>query len=200
MKLIKMEISDYLDTLASASPAPGGGSASALTGAQGIALAIMVCNLTIGKEKYKEYEQDCKTTAKELSKLFDAMCAAVDNDTDAYSEVSAAYKISKDDPKRGKAIKAAMLLATKVPLKTMEIAIQAMRLVSQLFEKTNTNAVSDLEVAILSLQVALKGAWLNVKINLSGLDDEEVKARFVENGKNMLKEAEKIKSQIDLEI
>ncbi|MGP1569891.1 MAG: cyclodeaminase/cyclohydrolase family protein [Eubacteriales bacterium] len=200
MKLIKMELSDYLDALASRSPAPGGGSVSALTGAQGIALGIMVCNLTLGKEKYKEYEAECKQAIVMLTKLFNEMCAAIDNDTDAYNEVSAAYKISKDDPKRDAAIKEAMLIATKVPFETMNIAIKGMREVKELFGKTNINAKSDLEVAILNLKTALCGAWLNVQINLPGISGEDVKEKFANDGKAILKEAEEIEKQLNLSI
>ena len=200
MKLIKMELSDYLNALASRSPAPGGGSASALSGAQGLALGIMVCNLTLGKEKYKEYEADCKQAISNLTKLFDEMCAAVDNDTDAYNEVSAAYKISKEDPKRGEAIEKAMLLATKVPFETMNIAIRGTREIKEIFDKTNVNAKSDLEVAMLNLKAALCGAWLNVQINLSGISDDAVREKFTQEGKKILEEVKAIEKELNLSI
>jgi hypothetical protein len=200
MKLIKMQLSDYLDALTSRSPAPGGGSASALSGAQGIALGIMVCNLTTGKEKYKEFEAECKQAISVLTKLYNEMCIAIDKDTDAYNAVSGAYKISKDDPNRAKAIEEAMMVATKVPFETMNIAIKAMREVKGLFGKTNVNAQSDLEVAILNLKAALFGAWLNVKINVPGLSNEEIKEKFLQEGAQILKEAQEIERELNLSI
>lgn len=193
MKLVKMEIADYINALSSKSPAPGGGSASALAGAQGLALMAMVCNLTIGREKYKDTEADCKKALIEINRLIEKMCTAIDKDTDAYNAVSSAYKLPKEDPARAKTIEEAMLLATKVPLETMKLGLEGIRQLLFINGKTNKSAQSDLGVALLNLNACIKGAWLNVEINLPSLSDETIKAEFLKEAEAILKEAEKAK-------
>lgn len=189
MKLIDMTVKDYLDLLKSDAPAPGGGSVSALTGAQGLALMLMVADLTLTREKYQADHELCRQVKEAGIPLFESMYEAMDRDTDAYNLVFAAYKLSKetDEEKavRSKAIGEANLTATKVPFEVMTLAHEGLKLASRLVNHSNTNAASDLGVAAACLETAAKGAWQNVLINLPGVKDSELAKHFEEKGKNL---------------
>lgn len=200
MKLAEMTISAYLDLLNSDAPAPGGGSASALCGAQGAALVSMVAGLTIGKKKYPDDQELCIEVAKKTSELKDALLAQVDKDTEAFNLVSAAFKMPKetDEEKilRSKAIADATLVATKVPFETMTLCLETLHYTRALVGHSNTNAASDLGVSALNLISCMKGAWLNVLINLGGLSDEAVANDFRTKGEEMVKTAQKESEEI----
>jgi len=200
MKLAEMTITSYLELLNSDAPAPGGGSASALCGAQGAALVSMVAGLTIGKKKYPLDQELCIEVAKKTSELKDALLAQVDKDTEAFNLVSAAFKMPKetDEEKaaRVKAIADATLVATKVPFETMELCLNTLHYTKSLVGHSNTNAASDLGVSALNLISCMKGAWLNVLINLGGLEDEAVAKDFRCKGEEMVKTAQKEADEI----
>ena len=200
MKLVEMTVNTYLDVLKSDAPAPGGGSVSALSGAQGIGLALMVCDLTIGKEKYADYQEVCLAAKEAGISVYNRLVEAIDKDTEAFNLVSAAFKMPKetDEEKaaRKQAIADGTLVATQVPFETMEIAFEGLKIVETLEGKSNPNASSDLGVAALNLMSAIRGAWLNVKINLPGVKDEEAAKAFVEKGEAILAEAEKLAAPI----
>lgn len=199
MKLAEMTIKDYLDVLKSDAPAPGGGSVSALTAAQGIGLVSMVCELTIGKERYKDFEEGCLKAGEEAVKLLAELTEGIDKDTEAFTKVSAAYKMPKstDEEKavRSKAIAEATLTATEVPFEMLELCLQGLKVTESLVGKSNPNASSDLGVAALNLLAGIKGAWLNVSINLPSVKDEEAKKKFAA-GKEIVAEAETLALKI----
>ena len=203
MKLVDMTVRDYLDLLKSDAPAPGGGSVSALSAAQGVGLVAMVADLTIGREKYAEYEQVCKEAKEEALKLYEALVAAIDEDTEAFNKVSAAYKMPKDtdDQKaaRSAAIRKANVGATQVPYETIKLCLAGLKVTETMVGKSNPNAASDLGVAALNLMAGIRGAWLNVKINLPGIKDEAAKAQF-EKGAEMVDEAYVLASRIYEEV
>lgn len=200
MKLTEMTVSSYIDLLNSDAPAPGGGSASALCGAQGAALVAMVAGLTIGKKKYEAEQELCTDIAKKASALKDALLLQVDKDTDAFNLVSAAFKLPKetDEQKaaRGKAIADATLVATQVPFETMKICLDTLVCTKALIGHSNTNAASDLGVSALDLIACMKGAWLNVLINLGGLEDANKAAEYKKQGEKLVKEAQKLADEI----
>lgn len=195
-RLIDLDIKKYMENLASNLPAPGGGSASALAGAQGISLVMMVAELTVGKEKYKEWEPYCQKAISDGAAIQANFLKAIDDDTDAYNKVGAAFKLPKntDEEKaaRSRAIQVATVLATRVPLRTMEISLDALKVAESLIGKSNPNCSSDIGVGALNLKAALMGAWLNVKINLPGIKDENLKNELFEKGKALLEEGNKI--------
>lgn len=201
MKLIDMKVSEYLDDLRSSSPAPGGGSVSALAGAQAMALACMVCNLTIGNPKYEEYSKLCEGALQEAEKLFRSFSEAFDLDTQAFYLVSDAYKLPKstDEEKaaRSAAIARGTIEATKVPYSVMQYSLRGMELLAQLNGKTNKNADSDIKVAALNLMAAAKGAWFNVCINLPGVKDEALRKEFAEGGQDILSTCEAVYSVLN---
>lgn len=186
MKLTEMNITDYLDLLKSGEPAPGGGSASALTGAQGLALTLMVADLTLGREKYADSQTLCSKAKEQGTPLYHEMLRAVDLDTEAFNRVMDAYRMPKendeDKQKRTAAIRAANREATRVPFSVMEMAHEGLTLVRSLAGKSNDTAASDLGVAALCLRTAADGAWLNVGINLGGIKDPELEAHYREKG------------------
>ncbi|HPR24202.1 MAG TPA: cyclodeaminase/cyclohydrolase family protein [Bacillota bacterium] len=200
MDLADLKVKEYLDVLQSDAPAPGGGSVSALAGAQGIALMMMVADLTCGREKYSAFEDVCKKVKTEAVGIFRELTAAVDKDTMAYNKVMEAYKMPKDNEeqkeKRKKAIREANLEATEVPYQVMEFSHKALMLAETMLGKCNPNAASDLGVAAVSLMNAVKGAWLNVRINMPGLKDEKKEKYYMENGGNIYKDAEKRSDKI----
>ena len=198
-----MTVRDYLDLLKSDAPAPGGGSVSALSAAQGVGLVAMVADLTIGREKYAEYEQVCKEAKEEALKLYEALVAAIDEDTEAFNKVSAAYKMLKDTDEqkaaRSAAIRKANVGATQVPYETIKLCLAGLKVTETMVGKSNPNAASDLGVAALNLMAGIRGAWLNVKINLPGIKDEAAKAQF-EKGAEMVDEAYVLASRIYEEV
>ena len=199
MKLVELTVKDYLDLLKSDAPAPGGGSVSALSAAQGIGLVAMVSDLTIGRERYADFEEGCKKANAEAIELYAKLVEAIDKDTEAFNLVSAAFKMPKDTDEnkaaRSKAIADATLAATEVPFETLTLCMNALKVTETIVGKSNPNAASDLGVAALNLLAGIKGAWLNVMINLPGVKDEAAKAKFAEGAK-MVEEAEAIADAI----
>lgn len=199
MKLVDLTVKDYLDVLKSDAPAPGGGSVSALSAAQGVGLVAMVADLTIGKEKYAEYDEACRAAKEKALSLYAQLVEGIDKDTEAFNKVSAAYKLPKDSDEqkaaRSAAIRAANVGATEVPFETVKLCLEGLKVTETIVGKSNPNAASDLGVAALNLLAGIKGAWLNVKINLPGIKDEELKAKF-EGGAELVAEAEAIAKEI----
>ena len=195
MKLVEMTVTSYLELLNSDAPAPGGGSASALCGAQGAALVSMVAGLTIGKKKYPLDQELCIEVAQKASELKDALLAQVDKDTEAFNLVAAAFKLPKETEEekavRSKAIADATLVATQVPFETMKLCLEALHYSKSLIGHSNTNAASDLGVSALNLISCMKGAWLNVLINLGGVKDEAKAQDFRSKGEEMVATAQK---------
>lgn len=195
-RLIDLDVKKYMENLASNLPAPGGGSASALAGAQGISLVMMVAELTVGKEKYRDWEAYCQKAISDGTVIQTNFLKAIDDDTDAYNKVGAAFKLPKntDEEKaaRSRAIQDATVLATRVPLRTMGISLEALKVAKSLIGKSNPNCSSDIGVGALNLKSALMGAWLNVKINLPGIKDEDLRNELFEKGQSMLEEGNKI--------
>jgi formiminotetrahydrofolate cyclodeaminase len=176
LMLIEMPVKEFLDQTASSSPAPGGGSASALAGSLGAALAEMVINLTIGKKKYAEVSEELAALLPRLTQARLELQALVDKDTEAFNLVMKAFgmpKESEDQVKaRSAAIQEATIKATEVPLSVMRTALSAMDMTLTVAKKGNRKSASDAGVAGLFLSTAMEGAALNVKINLPGLPDE----------------------------
>lgn len=200
MPLIDMTIDDYIHVLGSDAPAPGGGSASALAAAQGMALTKMVAELTIGKKKYQAYEAEMTAVRDQATRLTAALLAAIDKDTAAFNEVSAVFTMPKgtDEEKqaRRQAMQRALKIAATSPIELMTLIHEALQVTAQAVGKSNTNAASDLAVAALNLRAGLEGAWLNVLINLAGIKDAAFVAEMKAKGTPLLEEGEKWADQI----
>ena len=163
----------------------------------------MVADLTIGREKYAEYEEVCKAAKEEALKLYSAFIEGIDKDTEAFNKVSAAYKMPKDTDEqkaaRSAAIREANVGATEVPFETVKLCLEGLKVTETMVGKSNPNAASDLGVAALNLLSGIRGAWLNVKINLPGIKDEALKAEF-ESAEAMVDEAYVISKRIYEEV
>ncbi len=204
MKLVDMKVSEYLDVLISDEPAPGGGSVSALAGTQGAALMSMVCDLTTAKKKYEEDHELCAGLKEEATVLYKELAAAIDEDTDAYNLIAAAFKMPKetDEEKaaRRKAIEEGTLEATKVPFGVMQKAMKGLEIAEKLHGHFNTNCASDYGVGVLNFIACMKGAWMNVKINVPGVKDEAFASMCVAEGEAMIVKGEAIAGRLYEEI
>ncbi|MGB9596126.1 MAG: cyclodeaminase/cyclohydrolase family protein [Candidatus Poribacteria bacterium] len=197
---IEEPLKKYLDETASGAPTPGGGSVASLAGALGAALTSMVCNFTVGKEKYKNVEaevSDILSEAEELrAKLLDLMV----EDTRAYGEVSKAYSMPRNTPEekeaRTQAIQKALRVAMQAPLETAFCCHKIIKLNEPLVDKGNQNLISDVGVAVLLAESALKSAILNVEINLSYIKDDQFCNDIREKLKAIVTESLEIKSKI----
>ena len=174
--LASMKVNGFLSELASNSPAPGGGSVAALAGSLGAALSSMVCNLTVGKEKYADVQDEIKTTLKKSEKLRKELTRLIDEDTDAFNDVMKAFKMPKETEeqkkKRSQAIQDGYKLATNVPLKTAKTCASILDVAMVVAEKGNKSSITDAAVSALMAQAGVISAILNVKINLGSIKDE----------------------------
>jgi len=182
--LVSMGIREFMDELASDSPAPGGGSVAALEASLGAALSSMVANLTVGKKGYEDVREEMIEVAEEAQDMKDRFLYLIDEDTRSFNRLMAAMKMPKkteeEKEARQEAIDAATMDAARVPLRVAELAAEAFDLARVVAQRGNVNSVSDAGVAALSLRAAVHGACLNVEINLSGLPDSEEKASMLE--------------------
>ncbi len=193
-------ISEFLDELASNAPTPGGGSVAALTGALGAGLVSMVCNLTIGQEKYKDVEDDIKALLSETEATRKRLMELIDGDVAAYGKLSAAYRLPRatDEEKQARtaAIQAALLDATSVPVQIAENCVKVIDLCTPATEKGNVGAVSDVGVAVLLAEAGLRSAWLNVLINLAAIKNEEFVAKTRKHMESLLAGKSELKEKI----
>lgn len=204
MKLVDLTVKEFLSELASSSPAPGGGSVSALAGANGCSLFAMVGNLTIGKKKFKALSEDIqneyKTTLSYFESNISAFTELIDLDTEAFNKLMTAFQLPKENDNdiaiRNKEIDKATLGCIKVPLKVAILALETLRKVESMIEYSNKNTVSDQGVSVLMLYSAINGALMNVLINLPGIGDETLKSEFRETTKAILKESDELRQSL----
>jgi glutamate formiminotransferase/formiminotetrahydrofolate cyclodeaminase len=186
-EMAAVPISDYLEAAAARSPAPGGGSVSALTGALGAAMVSMVANFTVGREKYEDVQAEAGNILSESEKLRLRLTELVDEDIEAYSAVSSAYSFPKetDNEKkiRTERIAAVTREAVGVPLEAAGCCFRVLELCRRLVDIGNRNLISDVGVAVLLAEAALRGANVNVEVNLVSLRD----ASFVEEKRSVMK-------------
>ncbi len=170
---MEMTVRDFQSALASSSPTPGGGTAAAIALGQASALTVMVCDLTIGKEKWQQGWEIAEKAMLVSAKIMSRAGELADEDSDAFDEVMASFKLPKgsDDEiaSRINAIRSATQKATEKPYETAELALELLKLLPELASKGNSNAVSDIGVAGLLASAACKGALFNVDINLGSL-------------------------------
>ncbi|TFB09078.1 methenyltetrahydrofolate cyclohydrolase [Candidatus Atribacteria bacterium MT.SAG.1] len=188
--LIDRKVSKFLDELASNSPTPGGGSVAALAGALGAALLSMVGNLTIGKKKYKDVEDDFKKIISSSERLRYELSQLIEEDVKVFNNFMATYKMPKeteDEKKiRAEKIQKSLIEAAKVPLRVAYKCLDILSLSKEVAEKGNINVVSDAGVAALMAEAALESAILNVKINLRMIKDEKIRTELYSSIKEIL--------------
>tara|TARA_B100001564_G_scaffold242068_1_gene205025 strand:- start:2568 stop:3194 length:627 start_codon:yes stop_codon:yes gene_type:complete len=178
MDWMEMSLRDFQSALASSSPTPGGGTASAVALGQAAALTCMVADLTIGKEKWKE-GWDCAVNSQNIAiKIFTKSGELAKQDSDSFDKVMECFKMPKNNEEevkaRREAIRKATLNAALVPLDTAKLALELLEVLPELALKGNANAVSDVGVASLLASAAAKGALFNVDINLGSLPEDMI--------------------------
>jgi len=175
--LLLDSLKPYLDDLASASPAPGGGAAAAVTVAQGLALLSMVCNLTIGKKKFSAVENQVKEILGQVSAMRAEAMTGAEADMKAFDAVMKAYQISAETDEQKLAKKAALAQATREaaepPFRLMALAAQALPLADQLEKIGNPNVLSDVLVGRHLLIAGFKSSKENVEVNLRSLSPDD---------------------------
>ncbi len=193
-------LQSFLDEVASAEPTPGGGSVAALSGALGASLVAMVCRLTIGKKGYETVSAEMQTLLPRAEALQRELRDLMQADTDAYARVMDAYQLPKqtdaEKAARTRAIQDALKHASDVPLRVAELCSQVLELARPVAEKGNKNAASDGGVGALMAEAGLRGAALNVSINLGAIQDETFGREHRARVQQLLAEAEQRKNEI----
>lgn len=199
-RLIRMSVKGFAEETASESPAPGGGSVSAVMGAFGAALATMVANLSAGKRGWDERWEEFSLWADKGQRVLSRMLELVDEDTRSFNGIMAAMGLPKGTPEekeaRARAIEAATLHAAEVPLETMKTAMEVFPIARAMAADGNPNSASDAGVGALAARAAVRGALLNVKINAAGLSDTAAAQRLVGEGEALAKKAEELETEI----
>jgi methenyltetrahydrofolate cyclohydrolase len=179
-----MAVEDLLDAFASSEPVPGGGSASALAAATGVSLLMMVAGLPKTRSGAPEEAADLAEASSRLRPLRESLTSLIDRDSDAYEAVLAAYRLPKgggdEAAARATAIESAMRGATEVPLETMRACQQALRGAQVIARNGNPNAATDTGVGVHLLLASLRGAGMNVDVNIATLTDATYVSRVKE--------------------
>uniref|UniRef100_UPI003217900C glutamate formimidoyltransferase n=1 Tax=uncultured Draconibacterium sp. TaxID=1573823 RepID=UPI003217900C len=199
-KLVDMTLTGFKDETASESPAPGGGSISAYVGSMGAALGTMVANLSAHKRGWDERWEEFSDWAEKGKKYHTALLNCVDEDTDAFNQIMAAFGLPKssdqEKAERKQAIHEATKNAIEVPLKVMQLAHDSMEVMQAMAEFGNPNSVSDAGVGALCARTAVEGAYLNVKINAAGFADKEYLEVILKKADDLLHSAKEKEAAI----
>lgn len=192
-KLVGMTLEGFADETASESPAPGGGSVSAAVGALGISLGTMVANLSSHKAGWDERWEEFSLWAEKGQALKEELLFLVDEDTRAFNRIMEAFSLPKGTEEEKKIRRAAIQEASKyailVPYRVMEKSFEAMEVIQSMAESGLEASVSDVGVGALCARTAVMGAFLNVKINASSLEDKAFAAEYVSKGEELQKKA-----------
>jgi glutamate formiminotransferase/formiminotetrahydrofolate cyclodeaminase len=194
------EGTSFLDEVAAATAAPGGGSAAAYVGALGAALTTMVAGLTIGRKKYIEVEAEMQAIRVQAEELRKELTDAVEDDSAAFEAVMGTFKLPKateeQQEARQAAIKIATLNAAHVPLHTVASSVKVMELAGRCARDGNLNAISDAMSGAAMARAALTAAGYNVRINLNSLDDKSAGEKMLKELHELEKKADKIEKEI----
>ena len=197
-KLTEMKSADFLAALASSAPAPGGGGGAAMAGALAAALASMVCNLTIGKEKFAQQEPDVKELLDEAEEVRQSLLALVEDDAAVFNSFMACYKLPKateaEKAARTAAIRNAAKQAAEVPLAIARASYRALMLAERLVCIGNPGVITDGACSAILARAALRCAEYNVRINLGLTKDEEYNHGVQAELNNLLKNAEELEA------
>ncbi len=199
-KLVEKTVVGFTEETASESPAPGGGSVSAGVGALGAALGTMVANLSAHKRGWDERWEEFSNWAVSGKQAYTALLELVDRDTEAFKAVIAAHRLPKGSESerehRDAAIQAAARQAMEVPLEVMAKAVESMPLLKAMAESGNPASASDAGVGALCARAAVRGAYLNVRINASALEDQSLAADLIARGKSLEDQAAELEAEI----
>ena len=198
--LLNMNLTAFAEETASESPAPGGGSISAYVGSLGISLATMVANLSSHKRGWDERWEEFSNWAEKGQQLKDALLKLVDEDTNSFNAIMNAFGLPKSNPEetaaRSQAIQDATKQAMEVPFRVMELSLQSMEVIKAMAETGNPNSVTDAGVGALCARTAVLGAYLNVRINATGLKDRAFADDLLQRGQQMVAQAQQQEQEI----
>ena len=204
MKLVDMTICEFSDEVDSKSPAPGGGSVSALAANIGVGLSRMMAHLSFGKQKYESLDEGIRVEFlnrfNQLSDIRQELVDLIDKDTESFNEFMKAIKLPKNTKEqinyRNNAIQDATLFSIDIPFKTAKKSLKALNIIDYILEYGNQNTITDLGVGVLMLYTGVEGAVLNVKGNLKLLENQELKEYYNKECQSILNQAILIKDSI----
>ena len=187
-----MTIQEFLDVLSSKEPVPGGGGASALAGALGNALGQMVANLTIGKKKYAQVEDEIKELAERMKGIQGQFTGLADQDAKVFAPLAKCYSLpsgtEEEKAYKAEVMEARLLDASLVPMEIMEKASEMLEIMDILADKGSRMAVSDVGVGVQFIRTALLGAVMNVYINTKSMKNREKAEEMNEKAERLIKE------------
>ena len=196
----KNSIEEFAGSLSSAKPVPGGGGACAAAGAFAAALGMMVANLTVGKKRYADVEEEMTEILIRLGALRDQLLELIDKDAEAFEPLSRAYGLPRETPdqreEKERVLEAALYEASMVPLEIMERILEAMEDLEILSKKGSRIVISDAGVGVLFAQAALDGASLNVFINTKLMKDRDRAQRIDEKAEDLIRQGQEYKVRI----
>ncbi len=198
--MLEKKTTDFLEVLSSKEPVPGGGGASAAVGAFAAALGMMVTNLTAGKKKYADVEDEIIEIRSQLEALKKELILLTDKDAEAFEPLAKAYSMPKETPKekeeKEQVMESALYAASIVPLEIMKTIFKVMELLEVLEEKGSKLAVSDVGVAVLFGRAALEGASLNIYINTKLMKNREKAEKLNSEADDMVARGRKLQEEI----
>ena len=178
MKLYSLD--EFTEKLASREPVPGGGGASALVAALGIALGNMVGSLTVGKKKYASIEPQMLGWMDQAGKLRNRALELIDGDAEAFLPLSEVYRMPKDDPERETKMEECLAVAASVPMDILRLSCEALDLIALFAENGSKLAISDAATGAVVCKAALEGAWINLKVNTNSMKNREAALKMEE--------------------
>ena len=198
--MLEKKTTEFLEVLSSAEPVPGGGGASAAVGAFAAALGMMVANLTIGKKRYRDVEEEVQAAGNRLEDIRNRLTVLVDKDAEAFAPLSRAYGLPKETEEqrqeKERIMEQALYEASVVPMEIMETVTEAMRELELLGEKGSRLALSDVGVGILFAQAALEGASLNIFINTKLMKNRERAEKLNAQAEELIRTGSSLKEKI----
>ncbi|MCZ6567603.1 MAG: glutamate formimidoyltransferase [Actinobacteria bacterium] len=199
-KLVDRSVREFVEETASESPAPGGGSVAAALGALGAALATMVANLSSHRRGWDDRWEEFSDWAEKGKACYDELLRLVDDDTDAFNAILDAVRLpggsEEELTARAAAVMAATERATEVPLRVMEVSLEAMETIRAMADIGQETSASDAGVAALCARSAVRGAYLNVRINTKDLSDQAAATDFLDRGAEIEKRASDMENEI----
>ena len=193
---VEMTVSEFTSVLASREPVPGGGGASALIGSIGISLGNMVGELTVGKKKYADVEDEIKLLMEKAEKIRDDFLALIDGDAEVFAPLAKAYSIPKDDPDRDSIMEEALNLGCSVPMDIMRKCGEALDVIAELEKKGSQIAISDAGCGATACKAAMRAASLNVFINTKMMKDREAAERLNREADELLDKYNRLADEI----
>lgn len=192
---LNKSLHQFIEEISSSSPTPGGGSVSAFCGVLSSSLGLMVCNLTLGKKKYENVQEEILDIKNKLETFKEKFIELYDKDSQAFDKVMEAFKLPKETEeeksKRTEAIEQATVSATEIPIEVIKTSLETLNYLARLGEIGNQNSLSDAGVAIQLIKTCAEGAMMNVLINTKSLNDRDRAMNLVLSAAQVLSEVEK---------